>query len=77
MGYMRLEMGKNLLGIEGEVAWVVPGSYTTTNYACYEDGSNCVVHKEYVDPSKDLVALKRRLVKDNKGNKRNSILRRG
>jgi hypothetical protein len=22
MGYMRLELGKNLLGIEGEVAWV-------------------------------------------------------
>jgi len=25
MGYMRLEMGKNLLGIEGEIAFAVPG----------------------------------------------------
>jgi hypothetical protein len=66
MGYMRLEMGKNILGIEGEIAWAVPGSYTTHNYACYEDGSNCVVNEEYVDPSNNIVELKRRLAKDNK-----------
>ncbi|KAG7361557.1 outer membrane autotransporter barrel domain containing protein [Nitzschia inconspicua] len=66
MGYMRLEMGKNLLGIEGEIAWVVPGSFTTTNYACFEDGSNCVVHENYVDPSNNLAELKTRLAKDNK-----------
>jgi cathepsin X len=66
MGYMRLEMGKNLLGIEGEIAWVIPGSYTTTNYACYEDGSNCVVRQEYVDPSNYLTELKTRLAKGNK-----------
>jgi hypothetical protein len=63
---MRLEMGSNLLGIEGECAWVVPGSYTTQNYACYEDGSNCVVHEEYVDPSKKLGELETRLAKDKK-----------
>mmetsp|Transcript_18948 Transcript_18948/g.45758 ORF Transcript_18948/g.45758 Transcript_18948/m.45758 type:complete len:380 (-) Transcript_18948:177-1316(-) len=68
MGYMRLELGKNLLGIEGEIAWVVPGKYTTTNYACYEDGSNCVVNKEYVDPSNKVTEIKRRLAKDNKNN---------
>jgi hypothetical protein len=32
MGYMRLEMGKNLLGIEGEIAWATPGVYTTNNF---------------------------------------------
>jgi len=64
MGYMRLEMGKNLLGIEGEVAWAVPGEFTTTNFACYEDGSNCVHTEKYVDPSADLVAMKRRLSVD-------------
>jgi len=66
MGYMRLEMGKNLLGIEGEIAWVVPGTYTSHNYACYEDGSNCVSKEVYVDPSNDLVAMKRRLADDKK-----------
>ena len=66
MGYMRLEMGKNLLGIEGEIAFAVPGEFTTTNYACYEDGSNCVHTETYVDPSTDLVAMKRRLTADKK-----------
>jgi len=66
MGYMRLEMGKNLLGIEGEIAWVVPGSYTSHNYACYEDGSNCVIHNQYIDPSNNLLAMKRRLMNDKK-----------
>jgi len=68
MGYMRLEMGKNLLGIEGEIAWVVPGTYTSHNFACYEDGSNCVHQETYVDPSNDLVAMKRRLTTDKKKN---------
>jgi len=73
MGYMRLEMGKNLLGIEGEIAWVVPGTYTSHNYACYEDGSNCVHKKVYLDPSNDLVAMKRRLTDDNQKNINNNI----
>lgn len=107
MGYMRLEMGKNLLGIEGEIAWAVPGELyvdekkssrsdepftfpvwflfsqlltfssffpysTTTNYACYEDGSNCVHTEKYVDPSNDIVAVKRRLSADKK-NERDAI----
>jgi len=66
MGYMRLEMGKNLLGIEGEIAFAVPGEFTTTNYACYEDGSNCVHTESYVDPSTDLTAMKKRLSADKK-----------
>lgn len=67
MGYMRLEVGKNLLGIEGEVAWVTPGQFTVHNFPCNEDGSNCVIKRPsvetqtYQDPSKDVAALKRRL----------------
>lgn len=68
MGYMRLEVGKNLLGIEGEVAWATPGQFTVHNFPCNEDGSNCVVKRRaavetqtYVDPSKDLAALQRRM----------------
>jgi hypothetical protein len=65
MGYMRLELGKNLLGIEGEVAWATPGSYTVNNFPCYEDGKNCGSnHEQYVDPSANIAAVKRRLTKD-------------
>ena len=59
---MRLELGKNLLGIEGEVAWATPGSFTVHNYPCYENGENCVEHQQYVDPSDDMVQIERRLL---------------
>ncbi|KAL7560661.1 hypothetical protein ACA910_001343 [Epithemia clementina (nom. ined.)] len=66
MGYMRLEVGKNLLGIEGEVAWATPGQFTIHNFPCSEDGSNCVIKRAvdtqtFQDPSTDVPALKRRL----------------
>jgi len=36
-------MGYNLLGIESEISWAIPGSFTTMedNIRCHEDGSNC------------------------------------
>lgn len=64
---MRLEVGKNLLGIEGEVAWVTPGSFTVHNFPCNEDGGNCVVDKPgqvtqfYRDPAHDVEAVHARL----------------
>jgi cathepsin X len=64
MGYMRLEMGKNLLGIEGEIAWATPGSFTVNNFPCYEDGGNCITHQTYVDPSENIAEIQRRLTKD-------------
>jgi len=57
LGYMRLELGQNLLGIEQEVAWVTPGSYTTHNFPCAENGDGChdkkpgVSVEHYQDPS--------------------------
>jgi len=51
MGYFRIIRGVNSLGIEDEVAWATPGVWTHMNVACYEDGSNCIKKKEYVDPS--------------------------
>jgi hypothetical protein len=68
MGYMRLEAGKNLLGIEGEVAWATPGAFTIHNFPCSEDGKNCNDHKKkgpkasvgthfYQDPSTNLPAV--------------------
>jgi cathepsin X len=67
MGYMRLKAGSNILGIEGEVAWATPGVFTVHNFPCSEDGKNCVDHhnvvgtQQYIDPSFDVSATKRRL----------------
>jgi hypothetical protein len=72
MGYMRLAMGKNLLGIEGEVAWATPGAFTVHNFPCSEDGKNCVIRKPsvetqvYQDPSTNVEAVQRRLKADRK-----------
>eukprot|EP00562_Extubocellulus_spinifer_P033323 CAMPEP_0178689666 /NCGR_PEP_ID=MMETSP0699-20121125/5664_1 /TAXON_ID=265572 /ORGANISM="Extubocellulus spinifer, Strain CCMP396" /LENGTH=304 /DNA_ID=CAMNT_0020334753 /DNA_START=831 /DNA_END=1749 /DNA_ORIENTATION=+ len=67
-GLFPIETGYNALGIESEVAWATPGSWTTVNYPCSEDGKNCgpdaVPHmgaQTYVDPSKDIDAVKRRV----------------
>jgi len=56
-------MGKNLLGIESEVAWATPKSWTVENYPCDEDGKNCDGggSQIYVDPSLDMEAMQRRL----------------
>merc|ERR1711957_114996 len=39
MGYFRAKFGSLML--EEQCAWAVPGSFTTENFGCYEDGSNC------------------------------------
>ena len=57
-GFFRIEMGKNLLGIEAMCAWATPGSYTVKNVPCSEAGESCqgiegmkTVQAAYVDPS--------------------------
>jgi len=64
-GFMRLEIGQNLLGIESEVAWVTPGTFTVENYPCAEDGKNCdgggFISQKYVDPSTEIDVLESRL----------------
>lgn len=65
MGFFRVEMGKNLLGIESNVAWATPAQWTTmsNHFPCLKDGSNCrpdnsdgrttaTTTATYVDPSK-------------------------
>jgi len=66
MGFFRILAGKNSLGIEMEVAWATPGTFTVENFACFEDGSNCVISAEYEDPSKHLGKLRSRLLEDKK-----------
>lgn len=52
MGFFRVEIGKNLLGIESNIAWATPRNFTTSNFACWSDGTNCGSPsiEEYVDP---------------------------
>jgi cathepsin X len=67
LGFFRVEMGKNLLGIESNIAWAIPGQWTTmqNHYPCLKDGSNCKPNNNnndntvvaattttYVDPSR-------------------------
>ncbi|KAL7568677.1 hypothetical protein ACA910_021675 [Epithemia clementina (nom. ined.)] len=59
MGYFRIVMGHNALGIESEVAWATLNSFTVQNFPCNEDGSNCHLDGSgmkalhYKDPSLD------------------------
>ena len=41
MGFMRLVLGENQLGIERSCAWAIPESWTEYNTPCNEDGNNC------------------------------------
>jgi len=35
LGFFRIELGKNLLMIESNVAWATPGAYTVSNFPWY------------------------------------------
>jgi hypothetical protein len=62
MGYFRILAGQNILGIEENIAWATPGQFTTVNYPCDEDGTNCGPQTQhYVDPSTNPIAVQRRL----------------
>mmetsp|Transcript_31665 Transcript_31665/g.36576 ORF Transcript_31665/g.36576 Transcript_31665/m.36576 type:complete len:352 (+) Transcript_31665:82-1137(+) len=63
MGYFRVEMGYNALGLESEVSWATPGDFTLRNFPCGESGTFCGAESHnFQDPSKDVEAVKRRLV---------------
>ena len=65
MGYFRIKAGENILGIEDEIVWATPGQFTTSNYPCNEDGSDCgrtSSSQRYVDPASNLKQIQRRLV---------------
>jgi cathepsin X len=65
MGFFRIELGSNVLGIEESAVWATPGRFTVHNYSCNEDGSNCSptsVH-QYVDPSNHIASIQRRMKK--------------
>ena len=41
MGYVRVVLGENQLGLEADCTWATPGSWTELNVPCNEDGANC------------------------------------
>ena len=41
LGFLRLVLGENQLGIEESCAWAIPGTWSESNYPCYENGENC------------------------------------
>jgi cathepsin X len=41
MGYFRAKFGSLML--EEQCSWAVPAAFTTENFPCYEDGTNCKV----------------------------------
>lgn len=62
LGFFRIVLGKNALGIESTVAWATPLAYSVENFPCNEDASNCarrdsVRSEYYVDPSKSGLAI--------------------
>jgi len=67
MGFFRIETGIDSLGIEEEVVWATPGSWTVKNRACYENGSNCGVESERYEDSSKTINLIHRRIRDDKG----------
>lgn len=66
MGFIRVEIGKNILGLESEIGWATPGDFTVDNFPCGEDGTDCnngnnYRAQVYVDPSENVAAVQRRL----------------
>ena len=44
LGFFRIRMGDNQLGIEGDCSYAKPATWTTHNIPCAENGSNCQPH---------------------------------
>ena len=51
MGFFRIELGRNLLGVEENLAWATPGTWTTF-------GDDC--HDTYIDVSSDVLSIQLR-----------------
>lgn len=64
LGYFMIETGHDSLGIESQVVWATPNTWTTKNVPCFESGENCSppdVGNNYVDPSKNIQKVHDRL----------------
>ena len=64
LGYFRLALGDNDLGIESMCSWATVDTYSDNNFACYEDGSNCgSATQKVIDPADNMEALQARLLR--------------
>ena len=58
MGFFRVELGNNLLGIENNIAWATPGTFTTID----EEGR--IKQQAYTDPSRRIHDIQKKLRSD-------------
>lgn len=66
LGFYRIKLGDNQLGMDRNCVWATPGQFSETNYACYEDGANCKsTFTKYEDPHHTKVAYGHLLAKKN------------
>jgi hypothetical protein len=47
MGFFRVLIGKNILGIEEGGMWATPNTWTETNFPCGEAGEGCTNEAYY------------------------------
>jgi cathepsin X len=59
MGFFRVELGKNLLGIESKIIWATPGNFTTCTLPSQGEAIRCN-HQTYNDPSIDIERIRHR-----------------
>ncbi|CAJ1900549.1 unnamed protein product [Cylindrotheca closterium] len=59
LGFFKILMGMNVLGIESRITWAVPGEYTVVNpHPCFEGGENCKpINQRYQDPSVKVASI--------------------
>lgn len=66
-GFAFIEMGSNMIGIESDITWATPNTFTVMNYPCFENGANCNTEglsldtALYIDPSEDVKKIYKRL----------------
>ena len=58
MGLFRIELGRNLLGVEENMAWANPSTWATQQLG-EEDDDDCF-DNTYIDPSLDVAAVHRK-----------------
>jgi cathepsin X len=59
MGFFRVELGKNLLGIESKIIWATPGNFTTCTLPYQGKEMQCSF-EIYSDPSMDIESIRYR-----------------
>ena len=55
MGFFKVALGHNVLGLEVGAAWATPKYWTTHNVPCGEGGDGCNNADHYVDPSVEFI----------------------